>query len=50
MWVKIELLHRACNLKCRIPREIDVVFHKWSKYVYYFIVNELAEEFEGQFT
>ena len=49
MWLKIELLHRACNLKCSIPKEIDVVFHKWSEYDY-FIVNELAEEFEGQVT
>ena len=33
----------------KTPKEIPVVFHNVSKYDYYFIIKELAEEFEGQF-
>ena len=31
------------------PREIPVVFHNGSSYDYHFIINGLAEEFEGDF-
>ena len=30
-------------------KEIPVVFHNGSAYNYHFIINELAEEFEGEF-
>ena len=38
-----------CNLRCKMPKEIPVVFHNCSTYDYHFIIKELAEEFEGQF-
>ena len=38
-----------CNLRYKIPKEIPVVFHNGSTYDYYFIIKELAEEFEGEF-
>ena len=37
--------HSFCNLKYKTPKEIPVVFHNGSS----FIMEELAEEFEGQF-
>ena len=30
-----------------MPNEIPVVFHNGSKHNYYFIIKELAKEFEG---
>ena len=41
--------HSVCNLKFYVPNEISVVFHSASNYNYYFIIKELANEFEGQF-
>ena len=41
--------HDICNLKCKIPKEISVVFHNGSTYDYHFIIKELVEEFEGEF-
>ena len=41
--------HDICDLKYKISKEIPVVFHNGSTYYYYFIIKELAEEFEGQF-
>ena len=41
--------HNICNLRYKIPKEIPVVFNKSSTYDYHFIINELAEEVEGQF-
>ena len=32
-----------------MPKEIPVVFHNGSTYDYHFIIEELAEEFEGEF-
>ena len=32
-----------------VPKEIREVFHNGSKYDYYFIIREPAEELEGQF-
>ena len=33
----------------KTPKEIPVVFHNGSTYDYYFIINELAKEFQGEF-
>ena len=41
--------HNICNLIYKTPKEIPIVFHNGSTYDYHFIINELAEEFEGQF-
>ena len=41
--------HDICNLRCKIPKEIPVVFHNGSTCDYHFIIKELAEEFEGEF-
>ena len=41
--------HDICNLRYKIPKEIPAVFHNGSTYDYHFIINELAEEFEGEF-
>ena len=42
--------HSTCNLKYVIPKKIAIIIHNGSNYRYHFIINELAEEFEGQFT
>ena len=42
--------HCICNLKYRIPKKIPIAFHNESYYDYHFIIKELAEEFEKQFT
>ena len=42
--------HSICNLKFSITKEISIIFHNGSNYDYHFIIKELAEEFEGQFT
>ena len=36
--------HNICNLGCKTPIEIPVVFHNGSTYDYPFITNELAKE------
>ena len=41
--------HSICNLKCKVPHEIPVVFHNGSNYDYHFIIKELANKFDGQF-
>ena len=41
--------HGECNLRCKVPKEIPVVFHNDSTYDYHFINKQLAEEFEGEF-
>ena len=41
--------HSICNLTFNVLNEITVVFHNDSNYDYHFIINELANEFEGQF-
>ena len=41
--------HQICNLRYKTPKEITVVLHNGSTYDYYFIIKELAEEFQGQF-
>ena len=44
-----EAAHNTCNLRYKVPKEIQVVFHNGSTYDYHFIIKEVAEEFEGQF-
>ena len=41
--------HDICNLRYKITKEIPLVFHNGSTYDYHFIIQELAEEFEGEF-
>ena len=42
--------HSKCNLRCKVPKEIPVVFHDGSTYDYHFItIKKLAEEFKGDF-
>ena len=41
--------HNICNLRCRIPKEIPIVFHNGSTYDYHFIIKELVKEFDGNF-
>ena len=41
--------HDICNLRYKIPKELPVVFHNGSTYDYHFIIEQLAEEFEGEF-
>ena len=31
--------HSKCNLQCKLPKEIPVIFHNGSKYDYHFIIN-----------
>ena len=42
--------HSICNLKYSVPNKIIIVFHNGSNNGYLFIIKELAEEFEAQFT
>ena len=39
-----------CNLNCSVPKEIPVVFHNESNHEFCFMINDLTEKFEGQFT
>ena len=41
--------HNTCNLRCKIPKNIPVIFHNGSKYDYHFIIKEFASEFEENF-
>ena len=41
--------HNNCNLRHTIPKEIRVVIHNGSTYDFHFIINQLAEEFKGEF-
>ena len=40
--------HNICNLRCKVRREIPVVFHNGSTYDYHFIIKQLVEEFKSQ--
>ena len=44
-----EVRRSICNLRYKESKEIPVLFHNDSNYDYYFLIKELAEEFEGQF-
>ena len=39
-----------CNVKSIVSKKIYIVFHKGSNFDHHFIIKELAEEFEIQFT
>ena len=41
--------HNTCNLKYKIPKYINVIFHNGLTYDYHFIIRELASEFDGNF-
>ena len=43
-------VHSTSNLKYSVPKKIPIVFHNESNYGYHFIIEELAEEFNKQFT
>ena len=43
-------VHSICNLKYSVPKKISLVFHNESNYDYHFIIKELMEELEKQFT
>ena len=45
-----DVAHSLCNSKYTATGEISIVFHNRSNYNYHFIIKELAEEFEGQFS
>ena len=34
--------HNICNLRCKIPKEIPILFHNGSTYDYHFIIKELS--------
>ena len=42
--------HSICKLNYSAPQIIPIVCPNGSNYDYHFIIKELAEEFEGQFT
>ena len=39
--------HSTCNLKFNVPEEIPAAFHNGPNYDYHFIINTLANDFEG---
>ena len=41
--------HNVCNLRYKVPKEINVVFHNGSTCHYHFIIKELVNEFEGNY-
>ena len=41
--------HSICNLNYKVPQEIPVKIHNGSKYDYHFLIEELTEEFKGEF-
>ena len=42
-------VHVVCSKKCKIPKEIPVVFHNGSTYDYHFIIKELVKELKSKF-
>ena len=41
--------HDICNLRYKTPKKIPLVLHNCPTYDYYFIIKELANQFEDQF-
>ena len=41
--------YSICNLRCKIKKEIPVVFHNGSTYDYHLIIEQIAKEFKGYF-
>ena len=48
-WTFRGAAHSECNLRCKAPKEIPVLFHNGSTYDHHFIIKQLEEEFEGEF-
>ena len=42
--------HSICNLKYSVPKKVPIAFQNGCNCDYHFIIKELAEEFEKQFT
>ena len=42
--------HSICNLKYSVPKKVSIAFHNGTKYDYHFIIKELANKSEKQFT
>ena len=42
--------HSICNLKFSAAKKFTVIFHNRSNYDFYFIIKEVTEEFDRQFT
>ena len=40
--------HNKCNLNCKVPKDIPIINHN-DIYDPHFIINQLAEEFKGEF-
>ena len=40
-------VHRICNLKYKVPKEIPIIIHN-ATYDIHFIINQLAIEFKGE--
>ena len=38
--------HKICRSKCRLLKEIPIMFHNGSTYDYHFIINKLANSFK----
>ena len=36
-----EAAHNICNLRCKIPKEIPIIFHNGSTYDYHFLIKAL---------
>ena len=41
---------RICNFKYSVPKRIPIAFHNGSNYDYHFVIKELVEKLEKQFT
>ena len=41
---------KKCDLEYSVPKKLPIAFHNRSNYNYHFIIKELPEEFEKQFT
>ena len=49
-WEYTSAANSISNLRCSVPQEISTVFHDGYNYDCNFIIKELAEEFQKQFT
>ena len=41
--------HYICNLRCKTPKDLHVIFHNGPTYGDHFIIKKLTQEFKGQF-
>ena len=44
-----EAAHCIGNLNYKVPQEVPIKFHNGSTYYYHFIIEELQEQFKGEF-